>query len=225
MAVVARASKTVRNKNILIILMCAGFLGWFGYDGFVGYPASNDRLVEAMGRMIADNRVSEEFKPEIDQWNKDGGWNHVPTAARDRMNDIVQSSKNHVKVEGWKSPVDVKIQQYIVYGLATATVAAIWWFFRCQRRRAIADETTVSPAEGVVVPWEKITRVDNTRWKSTGIVEITFPGPDGTPQKAKFDDYETEREPLLSILDMLAEKAVNAEFLPKEEAEAPAQAS
>jgi hypothetical protein len=69
----------------------------------------------------------------------------------------------------------------------------------------------------VVIPWEKITTVDNTRWKSTGIVDINYTDENGQSQKAKFDDYELDREPLLEILDKLSAKAVNAEFIPKEE--------
>ena len=221
MALVARASTTVRNKNLLIILMCAVFFAWFAYDGFVGYPRGNDRLVARMVGLAEEGKISVEHLPFLKTWQ---GWSNETPENRAKMDGIVAGTKN--QVEGWKAVLDISVQRWIVLGLAGATVASLWWFVHCQRRRAIAQETTVSPAPGVVVPWEKITRVDNTRWKSTGIVEITFPGPDGTEQKAKFDDYELERKPLLDILDQLAEKAVNAEFIPKEdsapEAAAPA---
>ena len=72
-------------------------------------------------------------------------------------------------------------------------------------------------APGVVIPWEKITRVDNTRWKNHGIVDITYTDAQGATQKADFDDYKLQREPLLAILDQLGDKAVNAEFLPQEQ--------
>lgn len=214
MAIVARASTTVRNKNLLIILMCAVFFAWFAYDGYVGYPKRNDRLVGQMKTWVEEGKISPDFETELRAWK---GWSNETPDARKRMDEIVASNKNKVKVEDWKAVLDISVQRWIVLGLAGATAASIWWFFHCQRRRAIAEETTVSPAEGVVVPWDKITRVDNTRWKSTGIVEITYPGADGKPQKAKFDDYELERDPLLEILDQLAIKAVNAEFIPKED--------
>jgi hypothetical protein len=214
MALVARASTTVRNKNLLIILMCAVFFAWFAYDGYVGYPRRNDRIVERMKGWLDEGKIDPEFDKDIRGWQ---GWSNETPEARERMDKVVASSKNRVKVEEWKAVLDISVQRWIVLGLAGATAGSIWWFFHCQRRRAIGEETTVSPAEGVVVPWDKITRVDNTRWKSTGIVEITFPGPDGKPQKAKFDDYELEREPLLEILDQLAIKAVNAEFIPRDE--------
>ncbi len=212
MALVARASNTVRNKNLLIILMCAVFFVWFAYDGFVGYPRNNDRLVERMVGLAKDGKIDSEHLPLLEGWK---GWSNETPDRRTQLDNIVASSKN--QIEGWKATLDISVQRWIVLGLAAATAASIWWFIHCQRRRAIAEENTVSPAPGVIVPWDKITQVDNTRWKSTGIVEITFPGPDGTPQKAKFDDYELDRKPLLDILDMLADKAVNAEFIPKED--------
>jgi hypothetical protein len=222
MALVARASNTVRNKNLLIILMCAVFLVMFVYDGYIGYPRNNDRTVAQLLADMSDpgSGVSDEFKSDLETWDtntreKGGGWTNADDATRRHMDEIV--TKINRKQRPWKSVLDIAVQRWIVLGLGIATVAAIWWFIHCQRRRAIAEETTVSPARGVVVPWDKISQVDNTRWKSTGIVEITFPGPDGTPRKAKFDDYELDRKPLLDILDMLADKAVNAEFIPKEE--------
>jgi hypothetical protein len=101
-------------------------------------------------------------------------------------------------------------------GLMAAVGVSVWWFLRCQQRRAKADERTVSPAPGVVIPWEKIKVVDNTRWKKAGIVDITYEDEKGEVRTAKFDDYELEREPLIEILDVMGAKAQGAEFLPKE---------
>ncbi len=46
-------------------------------------------------------------------------------------------------------------------------------------------------------------------------MDITYRDQNAAEKTADFDDYKLEREPLLLILDQLAEKAVNAEFLPK----------
>jgi hypothetical protein len=219
---VAKASNTVRNKNLLIILMCAGFFVWFAYDGWVAYPRTNDLAVERLKNMMADGKLKARDQDELDQWQAAlatyKGWNQATPAERARIDKIAAVGKTIAGgVEGWKSPFDINLQRYIVYALAAAVLASIWWFIRCQRRRATADETTVSPAPGVVIPWDKITVVDNTRWKKSGIVDITYTDGQGSAQKAKFDDYELDREPLLAILDMLAEKADKAEFIPKEE--------
>jgi hypothetical protein len=222
MPLVAKASNTVRNKNLLIILMCAGFFVWFAYDGWVAYPRTNDIAVTRLKQMMADGKLKANDSIELDQWqellNKWKGWNAASYREHQRMNDIATRGMAIAGgVEGWKRPFDIELQRYIVYGLGVAVIAAIWWFIHCQRRRAIADDSTVSPSPGVVIPWDKITIVDNTRWKKSGIVDITYTDVQGKVRQAKFDDYELDREPLLTILDMLAEKADKAEFIPKEE--------
>jgi len=153
------------------------------------------------------------------QWKKDGGWNGVTADMHEKMDAAirVEGGQGHVSTEGWKGPFDVSLQRELSWGLVACTAASIWWLVHCQRRRAIAEEATVSPGPGVVIPWEKITQVDNTRWKSHGIVDITYLDAQGAKQTADFDDYKLKREPLLAILDQLSEKAVNAEFLPKAE--------
>jgi len=209
MALVARASKTVRNKNIIIFFMCALFLCWFAYDGFHTYPASNDRIVNA----LQGKGASPEIERFLEHWQ---GWSQESPENRERMDQIIKEDKTVQHVEGWKTVTDIAIQRGIVTVLGLAVIGAAAWFVMCQRRRAIAEDATVSPAPGVVIPWENITVVDNARWKKMGIVDITYKDKDGDLHKANFDDYKLEREPLLAILDQLAEKAVNAEFLPKE---------
>jgi hypothetical protein len=222
MPLVAKASNTVRNKNLLIVLMCAGFFVWFAYDGWIAYPRTNDIAVEKLKNMMAEGQLKARDQEELDKWqaalSSYKGWNNSSPEERQTIHEIATRGMTIAGgVENWKRPFDIELQRYIVYGLAAAVAGSIWWFIHCQRRRAIADDATVSPAPGIVIPWDKITVVDNTRWKKSGIVDITYLDAQGNPQKAKFDDYELDREPLLSILDMLADKADKAEFIPKEE--------
>jgi hypothetical protein len=209
--ITASASTTVRNKNFLIIVLFTGFLGWFAYDGFIKYPQEDDRLVEVMKTMVESHRqLDASDLPILNAWK---GWSRSSPAEREVMTAMAIKAK----VEGWHTETDMNTQKYIVAGLALGVLAAIWWFFHCQRRRAIAEEATVSPAPGVVIPWENITRIDNTRWKSSGIVEITYKDAAGASRTATFDDYVLDRDPLLDILDQLAARAVHAELIPKDE--------
>ena len=217
---VARASKTVRGKNLIILLMCLVFFGWFFYDGYFTYPANNDRKVASL---VDNPAVSLPTKVLAQDWQRDGGWSRLPEARHEQMNQALdeETRNNHINKDGWKGPFDVRLQRILAWGLLGCLAGSVWWFVHCQRRRAIAEEGTVSPMPGVVIPWAKITRVDNTRWKSVGIVDITYTNERGETRQADFDDYKLEREPLLAILDELGEKAVNAEFVPKEEGKEP----
>ena len=219
---IARASKWFSFKNLMIVLMCLGAAGWFAYDGWIRWPGNNDRLVTStMTTMLNDGRLAEEHRPQIEAWNKGGGWNTESKQSQEKMTNLALEAAKTGPVEGWKSPTDILTQRIIVLALLIASLVALWRLIHFARQRAIATPDSVSPSPGIVIPWEKISRVDNTRWKKVGIITITYDLGQG-PQKAKFDDYELEREPLLLVLDLLSEKAVNAEFIPKEDWETPA---
>ena len=209
MQLIARASTTVRNKNILLTTLCVAFAFWFAYDGYIGWPARNDELVHAMKRMIIDNRLDKVHEKTLDAWK---GFNNSTAEEREAMYKIADAAH----VEGWKTDLDLNMQRYITAGLAVVSVGAIGWFIRCQRRRVIADFNGLSPAPGVLIPWDKITKVDNTRWKK-GFVEITYTDELGNEDTALLDDYIVERPPLIEILKELDARATKAEFLPKQE--------
>ncbi len=153
MALIARASKTVRNKNLIIVFMCALCAAWFAYDGFHTYPANHDRIV----RFLQDKDTNPEDLELLHHW-KD--WNNESQENRLRMDQIIKSDKTTVHVEGWKEVADISVQRWIVAVLGASVIGSLAWFIACQRRRAIADEKTVSPAPGVAIPWENITVVD-----------------------------------------------------------------
>src|SRR5262249_9571370 len=156
-----------------MVLLCLGFLCWFAYDGFLHWPERNDGLVEYMKGMTDDNppRLDPKFRADLDAWK---GWNNETPAARTHMNDIATAGARDGRLETWKSPLDMAVQRWIVLGLGFAVLGAIWWLLHCQQRRVIAEENFVSPSRGVEIPYDKIQIVDNTRWKSAGIVEITY---------------------------------------------------
>ncbi len=222
MTLVARASKTVRLKNLIIVVMCVVFCVWFMRDGYIRYPEDNDRVVKAIATK-AD--ATDAIKERARMWT---GWNNELPMNRQMMFDELQKETGAEAgkiAHQFKQPFDVEFQQWLAWGLVGCVVASIAWFIHCQRRRAIAEDETVSPAPGVVIPWGKITQVNNERWKKVGIVDITYTDEQGQTRHASFDDYKLEREPLLGILDQLGEKAVNAEFLPKEELKNPEAAA
>ena len=49
------------------------------------------------------------------------------------------------------------------------------------------------------------------------IVTLTYTDEGGAAQTVEIDGYYLEREPLVAVLEQLAEKAEKAEFIPKQE--------
>lgn len=218
MALVATASTTVRNKNILMVVLCAVFAAWFGYDGLIGWPAVNDDTVQKTKIQYRD-KVREDLRAKVDAWP---GWNQATAAERDAMNRIILDSNINAESK-WHSPLDILFQRVLTVGLIVVTGAAVWWVIRCQKRRATADENSLSPAPGVSIPWEAIKTVDNTRWQKSGIVKLTYTDSAGVERPAVLDEYHLDN--LRPILQELATRANNAQFIPPPETPADAPAA
>ncbi|HVT81019.1 MAG TPA: hypothetical protein VHM90_10205 [Phycisphaerae bacterium] len=203
------------TKNLIIVLMCLVFAGLFFYDGFYAYPVNNDFMVEQRIKPAINQDSALDFPDFLEHWK---GWKNEPAENRLKMDHYVDANKTKIKgIDGWKSSTDINVQRWIASALVLVFIGALWRFIAGARLRVSATDTAVSPRAGLEIPWEKITKVDNTDWRSYGIVKITYTDASGSPATAEFDDYKTQREPLLKILDALGEKALHAEFVPKEE--------
>jgi hypothetical protein len=210
------------TRNLILAVMCAAFCFLFIRDGFYGYPANNDRIVREI-RRVED--VSAATLERTEQWK---GWNNESAESREAMTEALKKETGAAAgriAQGWKKPFDVTLQRWLAVVLVGVNVWSISRLIRFLRKRTACDDTTLSPRRGLVIPWEKITQVDNSDWRAADIVEITYTDEAGTARKALLDGYEVDKGKLVPILEQLAEKAVHAEFLPKEEAvkEVPAE--
>jgi hypothetical protein len=209
MALVAPASTSVRNRNLIFLLMCVAFTLWFGYDGFFGWPAKDDLVVKQMiekGERDSGG-VSKDMLVKLRAWP---GYAAATPDQIKAMDTVVKSTST----EGWHSGFEIQLQKYLTYALGVISIGAIIWFFRCQRRRAIADENGLSTEPGLIIPWSDITKIDNTRWKKMGIVDVEYSGTDGRIHRTSLDDYLLDDLP--PVLNELSVRADKAQFIPPE---------
>jgi hypothetical protein len=215
MSLVATASKEVRNKNLILIALCAVFTAWFGWDGFYGWPKVNDETAKAVLEQPAHRAKLEEYatanplENARELYEKWPGWKNMSTEQQESAARFISAKSIPLSMH---SHLDILAQQLITGGLLLATGAAVWWYFRCQKRRVEADDNGISPYPGEVIAWDAIRKVDNTRWKKSGKVFLTYVDASGTEQEALLDDYHLDK--LRPILQLLAEKAHHAEFIP-----------
>lgn len=221
MALIATASKTVRNKNLIMLVMFLGATGWFAYDGWISYPKNNDKLVAEMKvNATKGNGLNMDDLPLLEKWpanNGDGqGWNSASSELRDQVyNDIV---KRKNVATGWKTQTDILVQKLLVGFLIFASGGVVWWYLHCQKRRVVADEKGLILNHVTEIPWGNITKIDNRDWKKKDIVTIEYKATgqaagteQGTTQTAILDGYNLDN--LVPVLEVLAEKATNAEVL------------
>src|SRR5579864_1814042 len=100
--IIARASNTVRNKNLIIVLMCVAMACWFAYDGWIGWPTRNNQLVEGpIATRVHDDPLYIQYKPDLDAWH---GWNDSDSQTRQTMSNIAHA----LNTEGWKTETDIR---------------------------------------------------------------------------------------------------------------------
>ncbi len=210
MPLVAPASKGLRNRYLILIVACIVFAAWFAYDGWKTYPANNDASVTRMIAM-ADHGwgISPGERLALDDYAR-AGWANATSAQKARVNDIVNKYGALPGVR-WHSAFEIQFQQWTVLGLLLATAALVAWFSKVQRRRAVADDNGLSPAPGLTIPWDAITKIDNRRWRKKGIVNLEYRDPAGQIQKTKLDNFLLDNLP--PLLNEVQERAKNAEFI------------
>ncbi len=213
MAQVATVSRMERNKPLFIGLLCAIFAVWFAYDGWHNWPLQDNAMVQ---RVVKSPKVIRRDKLILQKWP---GYNQATGAQISQAGQLVHENN----FSGWHSATDVAFQKVIVVFLAAVAVGAIAWYVKGRKRRISADEQGLSPAVGSVIPWDRITTIDNTRWPKSRIVIITYHDSANTPQKIKLDDYVYDN--LRPVLNEIATRATLAAMLPPVNAASPETAS
>lgn len=169
----ARITKLWTQQKGIIPFLFLAYAAWFLWDGFIGYPRSNERW-----------DAHEARKDKAGEWEKycaERGWKtEVP----------------HRRLEG----KDI-LGQFVVGGMtgAIGLFALIYW--QRQRRTVVrSDEEGVTTPSGKRVPYTAITHVDKRRWKAKGLstVRYTLNGVNG---QFTLDDAKHDPKALDTILE------------------------
>ena len=175
----ARITKMwVQQKGIIPFLFLA-YAAWFLWDGFIGYPRSNQRWDK-----------HEELKANTAEWEKycaGCGWK--TEAPHRRM-----------------APSDI-LGQFVVGGVTGAVGLFALLYWRRQKRTVVrSDEEGVTTSSGRRVPYSAITHVDKRRWKAKGLalVRYTVAGVNG---QFTLDDAKHDPKALDTILQDITSRA------------------
>jgi hypothetical protein len=214
MSLVATASREVRNKNLILIALCGVFLGLFVWDGVYGWPKANDETIRAIWSdkthqaKLLEYSAANPLENAQELFEHPQKWGDMTAEQQEAVARFIAAKSIPLPMH---SRLDILAQQLIAGGLLLATGAAVWWFFRCQKRRGEADENGISPYPGEVIAWDAIRKVDNTKWKKSGKVFLIYVDSSGSEQEALLDEYHLDK--LRPVLQMLEENARHAEFI------------
>lgn len=182
--IVATADNWDRGKktviSLVLIIYCGGF---FLYDGFIGWPARNQKL---------------------DQLDKQRD------VTRDSAEKVRLTSEME-KIGAHKSSLDILLQKVIGFIALPAGVWYLINTFRKSRGEIRMSGSTVYVPGHPPIPLESITAVDNRRWQKKGIAVVEYSLPGKETSKFTLDDFIYRREPLDEIYDAILAYVAPAE--------------
>jgi hypothetical protein len=194
--IVARAGKYYRVTRYIITAALIIMGLWFGYDGFYGWPAKNDKI------------------REIDKQQQAA----LARGDQDEANRLTQEKNN---VGTFHSDADLLLQKVLFFTLPPLGLAlfARWMWISRGRYRLTADDVLHVPGHPPV-PLDRITELDKRLWDRKGIAYVGYEGPGGQQGKLKLDDFIYEREPTDAIYKRIEDYLAPAS---QQQAEEPAQ--
>ena len=177
--IVARAGSYYRRtRYIMAILLIAGG-GWFGYDGFVGYPRDNQQLHEINVQLTEAQK------------NQDSG----------RIRELSEQQKKYKRSSGElaHSAMDILIQKVLCFTLPPIGLLMLFWtFFNSRGEYRLVEQTLHTPGHPPV-PVDSIRKIDKRKWDRKGIAYLDYELPDGKTGTIKLDDFVYERQPMDAI--------------------------
>ncbi|MEM8739406.1 MAG: hypothetical protein AAGG38_13165 [Planctomycetota bacterium] len=173
----ATISNGYRWRLVLITVMLLGFGALCFYDWQVRWPLKVEQYQ-------AHVQLQEEYpKTYPAEWKKlaaERGWS--------------------AKVPTRKTATDVRTQ--LLMGLIVTPIGLFFLFKLVKelRRWVAMDEAGLTANGGLRVPWDRMDRLDESRWKSKGIAWLHYRGDHGE-KRLLLDDFKAERDPIRTIVD------------------------
>jgi hypothetical protein len=187
--VVARAATYYRMTRYTMVLVLVGMGGWFGYDGFKGWPNENVRIADINKRYDAAMKTSD-------------------FALQDTLkaDSLLQKPKH--------TATDILIQKLLAFGLPALGVAMLAWALRKSRGAYRLGGTTLTVPGHPPVQLDEILEIDKQLWDRKGIAYLTYRTAAGRKGRILLDDFIYERDPTDEIYkraeDHVAGHAVRA---------------
>jgi hypothetical protein len=171
----ARITPIWKKQKLFVAIFLILFGAYFFWDGFIGWPRSNERFLKHKEFTDAGN-------PEgWAAYAKERGWKVQPPEKFYKQGDI--------------------IGQYVFGSLCTVAGAAmlLYWLQQIRRRLCMDAEAVTSPA-GIRVPFSAITGLGLKKWDSKGLATVRYEI-DGQRGEFIVDDYKFDTEPTRQMLE------------------------
>lgn len=176
--IVAGPGRGYRIKFGIFAILMIAMGGWFGYDGFIGWPAMNEKLAALKAeREKADAKRSAELLAEIKKLN-----NGEP-----------------------RTDKDIAIQKLLCFALPPLGLFLAIRAFRNSRGEYRLENDVLTVPGHPPVPLVNITEIDRRLWDRKGIAYINYDLGEGKQGTLRLDDYFHDRPPTDEIFKRVEE--------------------
>jgi len=176
----ARITSVWYKQKLFVALFLLGIGAWFYWDGFVGYPRSNERF------LVHQDLVKNDHEGDWPAVAGQKGW----------TTEVPHKLYNAGEVR----------LQWICGTFASllGIISLVYWFTQKSRILRTDDEAVYSPA-GTRVPFQAITGLGKKKWEAKGLATVLYEI-DGRTGRFVLDDYKFDYEATHQILTEIEEK-------------------
>lgn len=168
--VVARASTEYRVKRYIMVVILVGCGSWFGYDGFVGWPAENAKIEQLDQQIVAARKI----------------------VGNEEAVKKLEFEKSRLTK---RSDMDLNFQKALCVILPTLGFIVLGFALHNSRGQYRLRDNILNVPGHPPVPLDAITSIDKTYWDRKGIVFINYELPNGKAGKVRLDDFIYQRPP------------------------------
>lgn len=178
--IVARASNEYRLKRLVIVIMLIGSGLWFAYDGYIGWPRENQRIIDLKKEQEAARKANDDAKVI-----------HLSTEIKN-----VNSGNPH-------SDTDLTWQKRLAFSLPPLGLFVfVWALYHSRGQYRLQDNLLTVPGHPLI-PLDAIRSIDRTDWDRKGIAWINYELPNGVSRSACLDDFIYQRKPTDDIFKQI----------------------
>lgn len=205
-----------RNRILIYLALFLLFGGWFGYDGYVGYPAKNmlwarqniglsdfpdPAQLKANPAATLDNlkqiqtgMTIDEVKQRLGEPTHQSGadWCYVGVASFGHF--VVDAGKvrevKKVQMNGEPSESDVANQKRIAYFTGICAILALIHLARVLKNKTILDDQGLRVG-GKLIGWDAMKSLDSADYARKGWLHLVY-DVNGQSAQARLDSYDID---------------------------------
>lgn len=177
-AIVAHPDFWYRLKRYVMVLALIAMGPWFGYDGWKGWPAENQKHDQLQEELVTARRQ------------------HNDARVEELVKNPLTSATPH-------SGLALDIQKVLAILLPLLGIAMGLWTMRSSRGVYRLDDDVLEVPGHSKVKLQDVVEIDRSRWDRKGIAVVYYTRPDGSKGKLVLDDFIYEREPTDKIFERI----------------------